>query len=74
MKQSPSAELIALMEDFEYKEVDYLKVYSIHQLEEIREIAKDKGGALLSDFYLGIFEKLEFECREGHRFKLAPTN
>ena len=36
------------------------------QLKKAQEFAKSKGGKCLSTSYLGKYEKLEFECKNGH--------
>jgi len=52
--------------DFD-KKIDFNKVYQHKtKLEIIQEIAKKKGGRCLSDKYLGIEDKLTFECSKGH--------
>jgi hypothetical protein len=58
---------------WEHINVDYKKAYIVEPLKNIRGLAEKKGGKLASDYYLGIFEKLEFECGRGHKFELAPT-
>lgn len=39
---------------------------------EMREIAKSRGGKCISDRYVNIDTKLEWECIRGHRFKARP--
>lgn len=43
-------------------------------LDELREAAEFRGGKLLSEEYEAgdVFRRLEWECAEGHRFKLTP--
>ena len=54
--------------------VDLKSVYCPDRLLEIRLIAEDKNGELLSDNYLGVFEKLNFKCQDGHYFSASPTS
>ncbi len=43
-------------------------------IEEMREIAKSRGGKCISDRYVNIDTKLEWECIRGHRFKARPDS
>lgn len=43
-------------------------------LEEFREIAKSRGGKLLSREYKNSITKLDFECRESHRWSAVPSS
>jgi hypothetical protein len=43
-------------------------------IEEMREIAKRRGGKCLSKKYVNINTKLHWECVEGHRWESAPSN
>lgn len=54
--------------------IDLKKIYCPDKLEKIRSVAHQRGGELISNHYLGIFEKLEFRCAEGHIFFAAPNN
>src|ERR1035438_2041622 len=45
------------------KRMDSIEVY--------QELAKEKGGKLLSDIYVRSHKKMEWECAVGHRWK-AP--
>jgi hypothetical protein len=65
---------IPLPHNFENKEVGLSSVYCSNKLGELQAIAWDRGGKLISEKYLGIFEYLEWECAEGHRFRAAPNN
>jgi hypothetical protein len=40
---------------------------------EMKEYAKEKGGVCLSNRYRNAHQKLEFECKEGHRFSVNPN-
>jgi hypothetical protein len=41
---------------------------------QLRRIARERGGVLLSRRYLGDTVKLRFRCAEGHEFLAAPTH
>lgn len=43
-------------------------------LRDMDEIAKSKGGRCLSTKYVNRKSKLEWKCKEGHRWKAAPSN
>lgn len=43
-----------------------------HGLETVREAARRAGGRCLSDDYVNHDVKLEFECRDGHRWHTRP--
>ena len=59
--------------DFDKVEIDLSKIYIIDKLDELRKIAEQKGGILLSTQYHGIFEPLEWECEKGHKWS-TPAN
>ena len=42
-----------------------------HSLEDMRIFAEGRGGKCLSELYSGGLTKLEWECKEGHRFRLC---
>jgi thiol-disulfide isomerase/thioredoxin len=44
------------------------------RLEQIKQIAMDRGGKCLSKEYIQSKSKLEFECDKGHRWKALPNN
>jgi len=46
--------------------------YSPHTIEEIRQIANERGGKCLSTAYIDIRTKLEFECSKGHKWMTTP--
>ncbi|MDE6273153.1 MAG: NAD-dependent epimerase/dehydratase family protein [Muribaculaceae bacterium] len=54
----------------------YDEAYSIDQLDlhALREAAEFRGGKLLTEEYVAgdIYRPLEWECAEGHRFRLSP--
>jgi hypothetical protein len=41
-------------------------------IEEMKEIALERGGLCLSDKYLGVHKKLLWRCAEGHEWENAP--
>ena len=42
-----------------------------HTIEMFQKIAKDRGGKCLTEIYIHITGKLEFECANGHKWKAA---
>ncbi len=48
--------------------------YSYSKYSKLCEIAKNKGGTLLSLDYLGYYMKLDWECSSGHQWKASPAN
>ena len=65
---------IPLPHNFGNKEVRLSSVYCPNKLGELQAIALERGGKLISEKYLGIFEHLEWECVKGHRFRAVPNN
>ena len=43
-------------------------------IEEMQEVAVERGGRCLSEVYLGSITHLEWECAEGHRWRAIPNN
>jgi hypothetical protein len=43
-------------------------------IEEMRQLASERGGKCLSDSYVNIATKLLWECAEGHRWKATPLS
>ena len=43
------------------------------QLDEMRELARSRGGRCLADRYRGTKGKLEWQCERGHIWKSAPS-
>ncbi|WP_377520174.1 hypothetical protein [Priestia megaterium] len=43
-------------------------------IELMREIAKSRGGKCLSSKYINSKTPLEWECKEGHRWKATPMS
>ena len=64
-----------LPENYDSIEINFKDLYHSKDymyLQEIKQIAKSKGGKLLSDYYLGNRTKLEFICKKGHIFWKDP--
>ncbi len=45
---------------------------SNHTIGEMNEIARERGGRCLSDAYVNVTTKLEWECARGHAWSTAP--
>jgi len=43
-------------------------------IEEMHEIAEERGGKCLSDTYVNARTKLTWECEEGHQWETTPDN
>ncbi|WP_425953204.1 hypothetical protein [Ralstonia pseudosolanacearum] len=43
-------------------------------IETMREMAAERGGRCLSDTYVNVVTKLEWECARGHRWHSTPRN
>lgn len=56
------------------KEPDIHTAYRINPINELQEIAKVKGGKLLSPRYLGGRVKLTFLCSNEHTFHITPNS
>jgi len=44
-----------------------------HTIEEMQEIAKERGGRCISDKYTNSDTKLSWQCREGHQWEATPN-
>lgn len=44
------------------------------KIEDIRKLARRRGGKLLSETYRSAIEKLEWQCGKGHRWKASTNN
>jgi hypothetical protein len=55
---------------------NWKKIYSggSQQLERLKEIAKDRGGQLLSSEWRGRDIPISFRCKERHRFTITPSS
>ncbi len=59
------------------KSINIFEAYipnSTEYLEEIRSITKERGGICLSNAYYGNKVKLEFECKNGHKWQAVPSS
>lgn len=54
--------------------IDYSEAYKVDEIAVLQDVARERGGELLSTTYLGIFEKLTWRCSKGHEFDAAPNN
>ncbi|MBU0532993.1 hypothetical protein KKB44_05875 [Candidatus Micrarchaeota archaeon] len=56
-------------------QIDYKKLdtYSPKKIIEMSNIAKKKGGKCLSNYYINSDTKLEWECKQGHRWFATPS-
>jgi len=43
-------------------------------IEEMQEIARERGGACLSNKYINGSVKLKWQCRKGHKWETVPAN
>ncbi len=43
-------------------------------IEEMQQIAKDRGGKCLSKKYVGVNAHLLWKCKQGHKWKATPSN
>lgn len=50
------------------------KIFSISKLEELKEIAKSRGGDCLSSTYINKFSVLEWKCKNDHTWFSKPQN
>lgn len=57
-------------------EIDYKKfdIYPEDELVKLKQIAEARGGKCLSPKYIADAVKLEWQCKDGHTWKTAPTN
>ena len=57
------------------KKINFDSVYfSRNELLKLGNIAKDKGGKIISETYLGTDIKLKFQCNKGHMWQAEPGN
>lgn len=54
--------------------VEQLGVWKRKHLEEMQNIAKERGGKLLSKFYINNETKLRWRCAEGHIWEAIPNS
>ena len=62
--------------DFDFNiEPNYRPAYEIENpIMELQELANSRGGKLISNVYVNIDTKLEWECSEGHRWFAKPDH
>ena len=65
---------ISLPTEYDSIDVDLRKAYTSEDLlEELKELAKTKGGICLSDVYLGTQSNMTWQCQEGHQWTATPN-
>jgi hypothetical protein len=72
--QSCKRKKIYLPKDAEIKEIDLVRGYYPDTLEELRKLAKERGGLCISDHYLGNNTKLQWQCNVGHMWAAIPRS
>ncbi|WP_432263400.1 zinc-ribbon domain-containing protein [Cupriavidus sp. TMH.W2] len=60
--------------DADLMALDLTKIYDRAGLTELQQIARSKGGQLLSEAYLGDRGRLRWRCAEGHEWLSTPNN
>jgi hypothetical protein len=55
---------------------EFYRTYShcASELEKLKEIAKNKGGLCLSEYYVSNKFKLKFKCNQGHEWLASPSH
>ncbi len=58
------------------KKIDYTKFnfQTEDKLKELQELAKFRGGKLLSEKYINAVTKMEWQCEKGHTWMASPNN
>jgi hypothetical protein len=51
-----------------------LQTFSKSNYNKLKEVCEERGGRLLSEFWLGTHNKHEIECKKGHRWGALPLN
>jgi len=78
-----SVQLEIIFHFFNYEALPFISDFSRHlfyntfirlTIEEMHEIAKDKGGRCLSTEYVNNNTNLDWECAEEHQWKATPSN
>lgn len=54
--------------------IDLRKTFSPDTLEQLRSLAQERGGALLSDAYLGSNVPISWSCAKGHSWAATPSS
>ena len=68
------SEGIDLPSEFDTQVIDLSGVDAENRLVELQQIAKEKGGKLLSKIYLGAAKHLTWECHQGHQWSAMPQH
>lgn len=55
-------------------DIDSLQVWRVQAIEEYQELAKERGGKLLSKAYLGSMHKHRWQCSVGHVWDMTPSS
>ena len=67
-----------LPDNFDGLGIDYNKTYItphlITKIEQMHQIAKERGGRCLSEHYTNKSTKLLWECSKGHQWEATPHN
>lgn len=58
--------------EINFSDMDLSNYYLRDELEELRDIARQKGGELLSEVYLGANTPLRWRCNAGHTWETSP--
>jgi hypothetical protein len=56
-----------------FETVDLSGAYPLNPLEDLRQVAENRGGRCISDQYLGGHINLRWECSQGHQWETAPS-
>ena len=64
---------IAVPKGTEKAKIDLSTAYSARWMEELREIARKRGGECLSDNYVSAHTKMSWRCAEGHEWDATAT-
>jgi hypothetical protein len=64
---------ISLPRDFRNKQVSLLDAFHPKDLIELKKLAKQKGGKLLSEQYMGVMTPHEWQCAKGHTWFARPN-
>lgn len=52
----------------------FIKGNFTHTIQEMKDIAKQRGGECLSDKYIGYLKNLKWKCAKGHIWETNPSN
>jgi hypothetical protein len=68
------SEGVVLLPGFNTRPVDLSGVDAENRLAELQQIAKERGGNLLSEVYLGANKHLKWNCHQGHQWSAMPQH